>query len=79
MIGAKQIVAGENYLMFRIGRNAGNWHKIKVTLNGKDLYDVKFMKIRKMVVTQEKTVENIYFDMLHKTIENETGLATKLF
>ena len=79
MYGAKQIVASENYLLFRIGRNAGNWNKIKITINGLDLYEVTFMKIRKLKVTREITAHNVPCDQLHKTIKNETGLASRLF
>jgi len=78
MIGAKNLIAGKDYLQMRLGRNAGNWNALKIALNGLDLYDMTFYKIRKLTVTKEKTVDNIYCDQLHDIIESETGMATSL-
>ena len=78
MIGAKSLVAGPDFLQFRIGQNAHRWNKIKIRLNGLDLYDMTFYRIRKLKVTSEKTVDNIYADMMHDIIETETGLYTSL-
>jgi len=78
MIGAKNLVAGKDYLQMRLGRNAGSWNALKIALNGLDLYDMTFYKIRKLTVTKEKTVDNIYCDQLHDIIESETGMATSL-
>lgn len=78
MIGAKHLIAGKNYLQLKLGRNAGNWNTLKIALNGLDLYDMTFYKIRKLKVTAEKTVENIYCDQLRDIIESETGLRTNL-
>jgi hypothetical protein len=80
MLGAKNIVSHskENALSFRIrGSNKANY--IKVTLNSMDTYDVEYGKIRGdkyHVVAEDK---GIYDDMLLKSIENNTGLYTKLF
>lgn len=78
MIGAKNLMAGKDYLQMKLGRNSGGWNALKIALNGLDLYDMTFYKIRKLKVTQEKTVDNIYFDQLHDIIETETGLRTSL-
>lgn len=81
MLGAKDFVCSdqENYLMFRI-RGSKKWNKIKIKYNaGHDLYEMTFYKIWKYGVRSEKTVTGIYCDMLHETIETETGLYTKLF
>lgn len=78
MIGAKNLIAGKNYLQMRLGRNSGHWNVLKIVLNGLDLYDMTFYKIRKLTVTKEKTVDNIYCDQLHDIIESETGLRTSL-
>lgn len=78
MIGAKDLMAGKDCLLMRIGRNSGNWNKIKIALNGLDLYDMTFYAIRKLKVTKEKTVDNIYFDQMRDIIESETGLRTSL-
>lgn len=78
MIGAKNLIAGKNYLQMKLGRNSGSWNALKIALNGLDLYDMTFYKIRKLTVTKEKTVDNIYCDQLHSIIESETGLRTTL-
>ena len=58
MIGAKDLVAGNNYLLIRLGRNSGNWNKLKIVLNGLDLYDMTFYAIRKLKIAKEKTLHN---------------------
>jgi hypothetical protein len=78
MIGAKNLVAGKNYLQMRIGRNVSGWNVLKIVLNGLDLYNLTFYKIRKLDVSKEKTVDNIYCDQLCDIIESETGLRTSL-
>ena len=78
MIGAKNLMAGKDYLQMRLGRNSGGWNALKIALNGLDLYNMTFYKIRKLTVTKEKTVDNIYCDQLHDIIESETGLRTSL-
>jgi hypothetical protein len=84
MLGARDLVGSvkENWLMFRIGRNKPGWTKIKIRLNGLDLYDLTFYRIRQKdllpTVVAEKTVSDIYFDGLHDTIESETGLSCSL-
>jgi hypothetical protein len=78
MIGAKNIVAGPDYLQFRLGRNANSWNVLKIRLNGLDLYDMTFYRIRKLKITSQKTIDNIYVDQLHDIIESETGLRTSL-
>ena len=78
MIGAKNLMAGKNYLQMKLGRNSGNWNALKIALNGLDLYDMTFYKIRKLKISQEKTVDNIYCDQLRDIIESETGLRTSL-
>ena len=79
MIGAKNIFASPNSLQLNLGRNAGNWNKLKIALNELDLYDMTFYKIRKLKITAEKTLQNVYCDQLHDIIESETGLKTSLF
>ena len=78
MIGAKNLMAGKDYLQMRLGRNSGNWNALKIALNGLDLYDMTFYKIRKLTITKQKIVDNIYSDQLHDIIESETGLRTSL-
>jgi len=78
MIGAKNLMAGKDYLQMRLGQNAGGWNALKIALNGLDLYNLTFYRIRKLKVTSEKTIDNVYCDQLHDIIENETGMRTNL-
>ncbi len=77
MLGAKNLAGDEKSLQFDI-RGSQRFNRIKIQLNGKDLYDVTFYKIVKYDVKDKKVVEDIYFDQLHEVIERETGLYTKL-
>jgi len=78
MLGAKNLLAHENALSFRIrGSKAVNY--IKITLNGSDLYDMEFGKVWGTKYTVKATHNDVYNDMMHNLIEKETGLYTKLF
>jgi len=78
MIGAKQLVAGENFLMFKIGRNAKGVNKVKITLNSMDTYDVEFLSVRGVNCKLKSEERGIYNDMLRGAIERNTGLYTSL-
>lgn len=77
MLGAQNLVAGNNYLAFRI-RGSKKINYIRITLNAMDTYDMELGKIwganHKVVATHN----GIYNDMLHSIIESETGLYTSL-
>ena len=84
MTGAKRFVAHEDGLSFSLGRNASNANYVKITLNGKDLYDVKFERVttnkttfemKRVVKAEEK---DLYCDMLQSTFTEITGLYTSL-
>lgn len=78
MLGAKNLVGDETSLSLRIrGSNRVNY--MKITLNAMDTYDMEFGKIHGMNYKIVATLEGCYDDMLHKMIEQETGLCTKLF
>ena len=78
MTGAKNLCYGENYLSFKIGRNASNYNHIKIVLNGLDLYDMHFIKIRKCQIIKDDVIKNVYNDMLQKVFKEKTGLNTSL-
>lgn len=93
MTGAKNFVALENGIRFRIGRNKSRANMVEIKLNGLDLYDIKFIKYTpysfkigkdgSFKETQEKvqTVEefnNYYDDMLQSLFTRVTGLYTSL-
>jgi len=78
MLGAKNLMDCGDALSFRIrGSKAVNY--IKISLNGKDLYDMEFGKIHGMNYKVKATHNDVYADMMHGLIEDETGLYTKLF
>lgn len=71
-------------------KNKHGINHIEITLNGKDLYDVEFSRIRNVNVglnfdkpsfkqTIIKKVEDVYFDELPKLIENTMEIYLKLF
>ena len=83
MIGAKDLVATETGLQFRIGRNAKSVNQIVINLDPSDTYTVEFRRTRMSRKTgySNKVVsslEGVYADMLHDVIESGTGLATRL-
>lgn len=80
MTGAKNLGASENGLSMKIMRNAKKVTHVKITLNGKDLYDVEFMKInnRSFEITVLAKFEDAYAEDLKGIFESSTGLYTSL-
>ena len=78
MIGAKNLLSGPRYLQLKLGRNAGKWTHLKISLNDLDLYDFTFYRVRGLAVKQERHVFNVYCDVMLETIRNETGMETNL-
>lgn len=78
MIGAKNLMGLENGISFRIMKNPKKVNYVKVTLNGLDLYDIEYGWLYNFKYTVRSTEKNIYFDMLHGSIERNTALCTKL-
>lgn len=78
MIGAKDLVGGNNYLAFKVMRNAKGISGIRITLDASDTYTVEFLKFSKCEVKTVSQFEGVYFDQLRDLIESETGLFTSL-
>jgi len=82
MTGAKNVIGGENFLQFQIGRNSKGITNVKIILNSLDLYDMTFYKMRSPITEKMfKPVaecNSIYGDMLDECFEKNTGLLTKL-
>jgi len=79
MIGANSFSGGPDSLSFRFKAKAKNKAKaIVITLNGRDLYDVRFVAIRGFEAVDVGRVEDIYCDMLKAEIEDATGLMLSL-
>lgn len=79
MIGAKNLLATENSLSFKIMRNAKGVSHVKITLTSMDEYDMQFLSCRAGNVKIKSEVKGRHFNELHETIESNTGLYTKLF
>ena len=79
MLGAKNLVGGENFLQFAI-RGSRKVNHLVVALDPSDTYTIKALKITQHgLKIKEVSEENgIYCDMLHKSIERQTGLSTSL-
>lgn len=77
MMGAKNLAHGENNLQFKIS-GSGRVSHINIALNGLDLYDVTFYKVRGVNTKVVSKFENYYDDMLKSLIEKETGLYLSL-
>lgn len=78
MIGAKQFVATEKGVMFKIMRNPRGVNKIVIELNSMDTYDMQFWYIRGASATLKSECEGIYNCNLRIAISEHTGLATRL-
>jgi hypothetical protein len=79
MTGAKNLVAAERSLQFKIGRGAVNKAtNVRVTLGTSDTYTVEFFAIRGVNVKTLSQHENIYADGLQATFTEQTGMATSL-
>ena len=73
MTGANNFTYDDNSLRFKF-KGSRKTNFIKVTLNGKDLYDVEFGKIRGLDYKVVETFDDAYADMLIPVFEDLTGL-----
>lgn len=89
LTGAKNFLAHESALSFRIGRNKSKANRVLITLTPADTYTVEFQKVTTGRVTKAGefveggvktlvTCEDIYCDMLQECFENNTGLYCHL-
>ena len=89
MTGAKRFLSDKNTLSMKIGKNKTEANHLKITLNGKDLYDMEFSHIveprlnRKTWTYSEMKIKvlqeynDVYCDMLQELFTNFTGLDTR--
>lgn len=75
MTGAKNLVGGENFLMFSIPSRKIN--KVKITLTPADDYTVECFKIHGANVAKRATFEGVYCDQLQEVFTDATGLYTR--
>lgn len=73
--GSRNFTGGSDHLSFRFPRNGGVNH-LKITLNGKDLYDLEFGLIHGNNFKVKNTFNDIYVDQLRDIFTDVTGLYT---
>lgn len=80
MTGAKDFVAAENGLTFRIpARSAKRGiNKVRIVLMPDDTYEMQFIKYANMLDNRIATVTGVYCDMLEDIFEDQTGLFTSM-
>ncbi len=78
MTGAKNFVAIENGVTFKIGRNDAGVTHVKITLNALDTYDVKYLRVWGAKITEKGFASGIYYDQLRGSFEVQTGMAISL-
>jgi hypothetical protein len=78
MTGAKNFVAGDGILAFRIPKALDGINAIRITLTSLDLYDLKFFRIYGADMTLVAEVNGVYNDQLQSIFTAKTGLYTHL-
>lgn len=92
MTGAKDFIGDGNTLRMSIpGNNKSKANRLYITLNGNDLYDMRFFRrtggnLSKKTWTftpikedHEKVYKDIFFDQMCEIFEMHTGMRTRLF
>ncbi len=74
MTGASSFSGFENTLSFKLPKGRG----VRITLNGKDLYDITFLRMRKFEVETVATRNDVDCEALKGVMEELTGLALSL-
>lgn len=81
MMGAKNLIGGDDYLSWKVGRNAKRVTHVTVTLKLTDLYTVEFLRCSLKAKNPREVLEvseGIYWDQLHAAIEAGTGMYLSL-
>lgn len=81
MTGCQPIVYGEKdgkvYLLMSVGRNCHAINRFEVAYNeGKDLYEVRFIRKRGLEAKVVAQYEDVYCDQLTELFETHTGMTT---
>ena len=71
--GAKELVALENGIQFKSSGMVKNKGIIQVKLNGSDLYNVTFGKVRKFKYKEIKKVTDVFVEDLIDVIDEMVG------
>ena len=80
MVGAKNLAVDKsrNELHMKIGRNSKGVSHVVIKLNAKDLYDMKFLQMRKFKIKIKSKVKDVYADQLGKMFKKHTGMNVRL-
>lgn len=90
MTGAKNFVGDGNTLRMTLPRNGSKANRLWVTLNGKDLYDMRFFRytapklstktytFTDEKISDEKIYEDVYFDQMQEIFTAHTKMYTHL-
>ena len=90
MTGSKKIIALDNGVRMTLARNISGANRLEITLNGLDLYNVRFYKYtparlnkKTYTFTDEKIEEiaefnDVYWDNLQDIFTQVTGMYTRL-
>ena len=91
MTGSKDMIAIDGGLRMSLARNGSKANRLEITLNGADLYDMKFYhytpwrfstrggQFREYPekITTVKEYNDVYFDQLPELFTETTGLYTR--
>ena len=75
--GAHNFVDIKNGIRMTLRKNKANAKWLQITLNGKDLYDMEFISLRKDVTKVVAEYNDVYYDMVNDVFESVTGYITK--
>lgn len=81
MTGAKNLIAGSQFLGFTIPRNMSKANRVTITYNpGSDLYTMTFLKVARggLDSTEVAKFEDVYADQLRGLFTQVTGMETSL-
>lgn len=79
MLGVKHLVYGTTSVLIRWsakGRNGEN--AVRIELNGRDTYDVTFLKMRGTNFKAVSEFADVYADQLQSLFRDATGLAVRI-
>lgn len=77
MVGVTNLSYDEKSLMFRF-KMCTKFNHCTITLNGNDLYDVRFIKIWGIKLNNETIFKDVFCDQLKSIFETNTGLTLQM-
>ena len=78
MTGSYSLRAGDNYLAMKLRRNKSKSNYLRITLNGKDLYDIEFLSLRGSSIKVKSEFYDVYWNQLPQIFTEVTGFYTSL-